>query len=228
MPKLLAYFMCLQHPSRIVLGVLIMLGILRVVSNFRKKVMGTMKLTPPLETDFPTLEKWLADEELLNLIRIDPPRPDMHALTTIIRLDDDTPVGWIDLFNIDPANLKAEAGIAIPDERGRGLARAAGESFLALAFEVWGMNRIVGRILASNKYAIKCARLFGFVQEGIERQAVCRDGKFEDVIVFSMLKEDFRRKVMGHGRSATVHPRSTGACTTGADSAGAAETASCS
>ncbi len=180
-----------------------------------------MKLTPPLETDCPTLEKWLADEELFALVRVDPPRPDMHALTAIIRLDDDTPVGWIDLFNADPTNQKAEAAMAIPDERGRGLAGEAAKSFLAMVFEAWGFNRITCRILASNQYAIRCAKLFGFVQEGIERQSIYRDGKFEDVIVFSMLKEGFRRKVMGHGRSSTVHPRSTGTGTTGTDSIGA-------
>ena len=36
-----------------------------------------MKLTPPTPEDVPVLEKWLSDKELLDLIRIDPPRPDM-------------------------------------------------------------------------------------------------------------------------------------------------------
>lgn len=179
---------------------------------------AAMKLTTVISTDIPVIEKWLSDEELLNLIRIDPPRPDMPVLTTIIRLDDDTPVGWIDLFNIDYVNMKAEAGIAIPDERGKGLAGVAGKQFLAMVFEAWGFNRITCRILASNEYAIKCAELFGFIREGVERQAIYRDGKFEDVIVFAMLRDDFRKKVMGHGRSSTVHPRSVGSCTVSADS----------
>ena len=187
-----------------------------------------MKLTTVISSDIPTLEKWLSDKELLDLIRIDPPRPDMPVLTTIIRLDDETPVGWIDLFNIDYVNMKAEAGIAIPDERGRGLAGVAGKQYLALVFEAWGFNRITCRILASNQYAIKCAELFGFIREGVERQAIYRDGKFEDVIVFAMLRDDFRKKVMGHGRSSTVHPRSAGTCTTGTDSSGASCSPSCS
>lgn len=165
-----------------------------------------MKLTPPTQEDVPVLTKWLSDEPLLRLIRVEPPRPDMPVLTTIIRLDDGTPVGWIDLFNIDPKNSKAEAGIAIPDPRGRGLAGLAGRKFLALAFEVWGFNRIACRVLASNAYAVRCAELFGFVREGVERQAVLRDGRFEDVVFFSMLKEDFRKKVMRRGRGSTVHP----------------------
>ncbi len=177
-----------------------------------------MKLTTVISSDIPVIEEWLSNEKLLSMIRIDPPRPDMPIITTIIRLDDDTPVGWIDLFNIDQVNLKAEAGIAIPDERGRGLAGVAGKKFLAMAFEAWGFNRITCRILASNQYAIKCARLFGFVQEGMERQSICRDGKFEDVIVFSMLKEDFRKKVMGHGRGSTVHISSVRGSATSTDS----------
>jgi RimJ/RimL family protein N-acetyltransferase len=165
-----------------------------------------MLLTPPREADWPTVQKWHTDEELFALIRIDPPRPDMHALTTIIRLDDDTPVGWIDLFNVDPTNVKAEMAMATPDERGRELAGEAADKFLALAFEAWGFNRITCRILASNQYAIKCAELFGFIREGVERQAIYRDGKFEDVIVFAMLRDDFRKKVMGHDSSdTTVH-----------------------
>jgi RimJ/RimL family protein N-acetyltransferase len=187
-----------------------------------------MRLTTLISSDIPVIEKWLSDKELLDLIRIDPPRPDMPVLTTIIRLDDETPVGWIDLFNIDHVNMKAEAGIAIPDERGRGLAGVAGKQYLALVFEAWGFNRITCRILASNQYAIKCAELFGFIREGVERQAIYRDGKFEDVIVFAMLRDDFRKKVMGHGRSSTVHPRSAGTCTTGTDSSGASCSPSCS
>ena len=178
-----------------------------------------MKLTPPREADWPTVQKWHTDEGLFALVRVDPPRSDMDALTAIIRLDDETPVGWIDLFNIDPTNVKAEMAMAIPDERGRGLAGEAAKKFLALAFEVWGFNRITCRIRASNKYAIKCAELFGFVQEGTERQAICQDRKLEDVVVFAMLRDDFRKKVMGHDSSdTTVHSGSFDAGTTGADS----------
>ncbi len=180
-----------------------------------------MKLTPPTPEDVPILEKWLSDEPLLRLIRVEPPRPDMPVLTTIVRLDDGAPVGWIDLFNIDPENRKAEAGIAIPDPRGRGLAPLAGKKFLTLAFEVWGLNRVTARILASNSYAIKCAELFGFVREGVERQAVWRDGKFEDVVLFGMLKEDFEKKVMRRGTGSTVHPGRFGRRAARADAPGA-------
>lgn len=75
-----------------------------------------MKLTPPTPQDVPVLAKWLRDEPLLRLIRVEPPRPDMPVLTTIVRLDDGTPVGWIDLFNIDVANRKAEDEVLV--ERG--------------------------------------------------------------------------------------------------------------
>ncbi len=184
-----------------------------------------MKLTPPAPDDVPVLERWLRDEPLLRLIRVEPPRPDMPVLTTIIRLDDGTPVGWIDLFNIDPENRKAEAGIAIPDPRGRGLAPLAGKKFLTLAFGVWGFNRVTCRVLASNTYAIRCAELFGLVREGVERQAVWRDDKFEDVVLFGMLKEDFGKKVMRRGRGSTIRPGRAWAGAARADVPGTANAA---
>lgn len=72
-----------------------------------------MNLTPPTPEDVPILEKWLSDEPLLRLIAVEPPRPDRAVLVTMIRLDDGTPVGWIDLFNIDPENRKGEDEVLV-------------------------------------------------------------------------------------------------------------------
>lgn len=153
-----------------------------------------MKLTPPTQEDIPVLQKWLSDESLLRLIKVERPCFEKPMALLIIRLNDGTPVGWVELFNIDLENKKAEGGIAIPDPRGKGLAPLVGRRFLKMVFNEWRLNRVMARILASNTYAIKCAELFGFVREGVERQACFRDGKFEDVIVFGILKEDFERR----------------------------------
>ncbi len=153
-----------------------------------------MKLTPPAGTDMPILQKWLSDETLLRLVKLERPCLEKPALFYVVRLNEGTPVGWVELFNVDADNGKAEFGIAMPDPRGRGLGPAAARRLLSAAFGEWGLHRVTARIRASNTYAIRCAELFGFVREGVEREAACQDGGYEDVVVFGMLADDFDRK----------------------------------
>lgn len=170
-----------------------------------------MLIDTPTDSDAPVLQGWLADDGLMALVKVEPPRPDRPMAIWLIRLDDGTPVGWMELFNIDTANLSAEAGIAIPDPRGRGLAPIAGMRLLGAAFGTWGFRRIACRALASNEDAIRCAELFGFVREGVDRQAVLRDGKFVDVVRFGMLREEFLgKRVIQHGDSSTIRQRGAG------------------
>lgn len=150
-----------------------------------------MRLTPLTQQDLPVIQKWLQSEPLLRAVAVEPPRLDMPVYTLVIRLNDGTPVGWVDLFNVDQQHRKAEAGIAIPERRGRGLSYRAGRRTLRFAFGVLRLNRVVLRIPKQNTASIRLAEKLGFTREGVEREAVFRDGKPEDIIVYGLLKRDF-------------------------------------
>src|SRR5690606_19597910 len=131
------------------------------------------------------------DESLLRLVVVEPPDFTKPYYCFIIRLNDGTPVGWIDIFNVDWANRKAEGGIAIPERRGRGLSYRAARRALWFAFQVLRLNRVVLRIPEKNATSIRLAEKLGSTREGVEREAVFRNGEPEDIIVYAMLNRDF-------------------------------------
>jgi RimJ/RimL family protein N-acetyltransferase len=102
---------------------------------------------------------------------------------------DNVPVGTLELFNIDMDNHKAEFGLSFP---GRcGVAGIATKMFLSKTFKEWRFNRIYVRPLAINEHAISNAKRLGFKQEGLERQVVFRSGEYLDVVIMSLLKEEY-------------------------------------
>jgi len=147
-----------------------------------------MKLTPIQPNDLSVIQQWLSDESLSNVLKTEPPDPTKPIFPYIIRLEDGTAVGWCELFNVDFVNRKAEAGIAIPDERGTGLSLRAGKKLIEIAFGQLALNRITLRIPEWNERSIKLAKLLKFELEGIERSALYRDGAFSDIHVYGRTK----------------------------------------
>lgn len=146
-----------------------------------------MYLTPLQPSDIPVVKKWLGNEPLLRAVTSEAPDMTKPYYSFIIRLNDGTPVGWVDIFDVDELNRKAEAGIAIPERRGRGLSHRAAKRAIRFAFDNLGLHRLYLRIPESNTRSIRLAELLGFEKEGVERQAVNRSGNFEDIIVYGLL-----------------------------------------
>jgi [ribosomal protein S5]-alanine N-acetyltransferase len=105
-------------------------------------------------------------------------------------------VGLIIISYIDLINRSCKYGnLLSPDGyRGKGIAFAALLLVYRYLFAEWGMNRISGDILADNRASRKFAERFGKTQEGVLRQAVFKNGRFQDVIVYSMLREEFNER----------------------------------
>jgi RimJ/RimL family protein N-acetyltransferase len=98
------------------------------------------------------------------------------------------------VFNIQPAHRKAEFGIFIFDPRGRALVAPAFKQFIKDAFGRLNLNRIYARIHSDNEKSLDCAEAAGFVYEGTERQSLFCCGRFKDVVVMSLLREEFERR----------------------------------
>ena len=104
----------------------------------------------------------------------------------------ETPVGTLELFNIDTDNHKAEFGLSFPVKPG--LACIAARMFLRKAFTEWGINRIYSKVLCANERAIGIALRSGFEKEGIEKESLFRDGQYHDIFRISLLKRDFEER----------------------------------
>lgn len=124
---------------------------------------------------------------------------DMQRYKVGIKLDDGTLVGMMILFNISETHQKAEFGIRIIESRGVPVAAKAFVGFISDIFNKTPLNRIYMRIHSDNKRCLSNAERIGLRYEGTEREALCIDGKFKDVIVMSVLRSDYERGEQ-HGR----------------------------
>jgi len=163
-----------------------------------------MKLTDFNKSDLPLLQKWTSDKILMYYVVTEKSESSMPYISLAIR-SGLTLIGWANLFNIDDENQKAEYGIAIPDQKYTRLGGLVTIQILKYAFDNikpfpglpdLNLNRVYVRPLASNCLPIgkDMRERFGFVREGIERQAVKRGDIYEDVIVMAILKDEFKKR----------------------------------
>lgn len=102
-------------------------------------------------------------------------------------------LGQIDLNGINNRDRKAVLGITIAAEenRGRGIGREAIRLLCRYGFMTLGLNRVELTAHADNERARRCYRACGFREEGVQRQAIWRDGAFRDEVLMALLREDF-------------------------------------
>ena len=65
------------------------------------------------------------------------------------------------------------------------------DAMLKFGFEDYGFNRIVAKVMTGNAGSIKVLQKLGFVQEGILRESLYKNGQYQDLIVFSILKSEY-------------------------------------
>lgn len=115
-----------------------------------------------------------------------------------ITTEADGAVGMIGLRDIDWKNGVASGlgmRVAKKEIRTRGLATDAWMTLMRYAFNELRLNRINGSALAYNKASLRVCEKVGFKVEGTQRQAVFKDGKFEDVIIMGCLKSDYEELI---------------------------------
>lgn len=127
-----------------------------------------------------TQQKWydsLMTEDIhcpKNLILIATCEVDVHQ-------DD---VGVFKLLNIDWYNRKADAAWDIFARfRGKKLGSRLVEAGVGFAKEALNLRKLNAEILENNPASLKCAERAGFVEEGVKREEVFRDGKYLDSLM---------------------------------------------
>ena len=58
-------------------------------------------------------------------------------------------------------------------------------------FEDYGLNRIVAKVIKDNAGSIKVLQKLGFVQEGLLRESLYKNGQYHDLISFSVLRSEY-------------------------------------
>lgn len=114
----------------------------------------------------------------------------------ICTTDEDKIIGFINLLNINFQNKSCETSIIIGDREyhRKGVAAEARVMLFKYAFFELELERILARVLSLNTAAIFNAVKFGYVKEGTLRNSIFRNGEYQDVHLYSILREEFIEK----------------------------------
>ncbi|MFX1344616.1 MAG: GNAT family N-acetyltransferase [Promethearchaeota archaeon] len=154
--------------------------------------------------------KWLNDPEITQFLTIFLPltrmmeedwienlknRNDTIAFAILI-LDEknvEKLIGNCGLHAIDWKNRVSEIGIMIGEKeyQSKGYGTEAMQILLDYGFNTVNLNRIQLRVYEFNSRAINSYKKIGFIEEGRMRKAVFINGKYHDIIIMSILHEEW-------------------------------------
>lgn len=164
-------------------------------------------LSPLREYDSEVLFNWINDRELLLFNASYRPthwtshlewfRSMQARLDTVIfgirGVNDDQLVGSCQLHSISSVHQSAELQIRIGerDARGMGIGTEACALLLQHAFLDLNLNRVFLQVFETNQPALRLYKRSGFKAEGTLRQAAFLDGDWVNVIVMSVLRNEY-------------------------------------
>ncbi len=165
-----------------------------------------VRLRPIEPEDVPLLLRWINGSAALEWLqrRLPLTRRQEQAWAARAATDPQMPTFIIQTLrgaDIGVLGLQLEAGrgvfgIAIhePQYWARGFGQDAVEVLVNSAFEVLPLQRIELLVLPDNVRAIRCYEKVGFKREGLLRSYIYSRGKMQDMIVMSILHEEWKRK----------------------------------
>ena len=111
---------------------------------------------------------------------------------------DEKPVllGAVGLYDINQRHQRATwKTLRIPKQyQGLGLGFEASAMLIEYGFNTLNLNKITSDVFPDNKGIISLLERMGFKKEGRLKQHYFHQGKFKDVSIYSMLRDDFNRK----------------------------------
>jgi RimJ/RimL family protein N-acetyltransferase len=160
--------------------------------------------------------KWTHDSDFLRLYEIDPARPMSAAMMkkkyeklekeidenknayyfTIRAREDDRLIGKAEINRIEWSNGNGwiQFGIGSAEDRRKRYGTQALQMLLRFAFAELNLFRVTARVQEYNEAGIVLLKKFGFVEEVRRRQALDRDGRRWDLLVFGLLNEEWQNQ----------------------------------
>lgn len=116
---------------------------------------------------------------------------EVKQLRLCICTNDHSQIGFIDLFDFDPSNLRAGMGIVITDksERNKGVATQAIELLCTYAFSVLGLRQLYANVLEDNLSSVHVFRKMGFDEVGVKKDWIRSVAGFKNEILFQKLNK---------------------------------------
>lgn len=165
------------------------------------------KLRAIKESDIWLLHKWINDPEIIQFTNTFRPISEMEQkewfsntvffknnyVFGIELISEEKLIGTCGLYDFDAISHKAELRMKIGDHlyRGKGLGTEALKLLIKFGFNDLNLNKIWLRVLANNQPAVKLYKNIGFKHEGILRKDIFIKGNYQDLIVMSLLYEEY-------------------------------------
>lgn len=170
----------------------------------------TVRLVPLDKEDAATIARWTEDGEYLRLQDTGIAR--QHTATRVAadiereadsetafefgirRVEDDALIGTIGLFDVEWGNRNAWIGVGLGHRAdwGKGYGSEAMRLVLRYAFSELNVHRVQLTVIAYNARAIAMYEKLGFVREGAYREFVDRDGARHDLLLYGLLRPEWR------------------------------------
>ena len=171
---------------------------------------GSVYLRPAEREDIPLFLRWFNDYATSRTLSIRSPmslvgeeqwferavanqgKDGYHFVACL--LADDRPIGTVGLFDLDLVNGSAGLGITIgaAADRGKGHGTDMLKALLAFGFASLRLERIELDCYDFNEGAHRLYQRVGFVDEGVARHAVFREGRHVDLYKMAILADEWR------------------------------------
>ncbi len=123
-------------------------------------------------------------------------RQNPNAWLKLIMVDQ-AAVGYAAVESIDEKNSKCELAVVVgaPTLWGAGVGKFVLEEMLKHAFEVLKMHRVFAAVCRGNIRSEKLVTSMNFRVEGTMREALWINGKWVDLLCYSLLENEYRQSV---------------------------------
>lgn len=119
---------------------------------------------------------------------------DLHL--AIVLGDGDRHIGNTGLISIDWVNRKGETGTLIGerDSWNKGYATEAKALLLRYCFHTLNLHRVESQVVEYNEASARHLLRNGFQLEGRRRAAMFREGRYNDLLLFGLLREEWEAR----------------------------------
>jgi ribosomal-protein-serine acetyltransferase len=157
-------------------------ALIQAINNNREHLSPFMPWVPNMQTEIDS-ENYITNCELLSSLG--------KEVSFVILLNEEL-VGRIGLHHLDQANKKASIGYWLTkNAEGKGIILKSCKKLISYGFEKLQLQRIEIKAAVENSRSQQIPQKLHFKKEGILRQAELINNKFHDLILFSMLKDEW-------------------------------------
>jgi [ribosomal protein S5]-alanine N-acetyltransferase len=117
-----------------------------------------------------------------------------EVIWIIADTETDECLGHVGLYRLDHRIRSAELAILLGAKSrwGQGIGRTVTQAVVEYGFQMLNLNRIELKVLEDNQRAMRLYQHLGFREEGALRQAQYKEGRYLNVVMMGLLREEYR------------------------------------